>query len=124
MSITVDKCVYVCTTEEPIVIDTLASSEEGWYTEHVARKGRKIPRTADLPDGIKEPTKCNGEPMANTVSAENGTFAPGATHALAICISHPLEDSTGVHKTEDTDIYCVGSLFDDSTESVDCSFPE
>lgn len=80
-----------------------------------------MPRTADFPDGIKEPTKWNGEPIANTVPAKEGAFAPGATHAFAKEMSHRGEAVIGVHKTEGA-IGCVGCLSEETKVLVPCTF--
>lgn len=55
--ITVDWKVYAITVITSNEIFPFASSEEGKYPEHDICCNRDATRTADLPDGMKEPTK-------------------------------------------------------------------
>lgn len=103
LPIKVDKKVYVTTLTVSLAMFPFAPSEEGKEMFPVECLGRDTSRTADLPDGMKEPTKKNGEPMANTVSAKEGALAPGATHAFAWKESHPVVDLPGVPKSVETD---------------------
>lgn len=66
---------------------------------------------------MKEPTKRNGEPIANTVPAYYLALATGATHALAKKESHPGAYDLGVHKSLGT-IVCDGTLRDESSAKV------
>lgn len=84
LSIVVDSVVY-CTSADGSwwsEFVRLASLEELLFDEAVGCCDRYWSRSADLSDGMCEPAKCNGEPIANAVSAEYGVLASGAAYVL------------------------------------------
>lgn len=102
LTISVDCSVYKITCEHSGCMCTLTSSEEGCETCHDECCNREPHRSADLSDGMAEPTKGNNEPIANTVSTENNARTGVATHAFHPEKTHAVGCDLGLHAKEYT----------------------